>query len=1344
MRTKNLERFESVLVEGAVLPADMVRQIAGGNKAIEGLKPGDYHLGSGERINEAASRSWNRLVGLWQAFKDKRNELAPDDSGRGMTREQWLLPLFQELGYGRLQRAETFVIEEKEYPISHMWLNSPIHLMGCGVDPDRRKKGEPGASSASPHSLVQEFLNRSDDHLWGFVSNGLKLRLLRDNVSLTRQAFIEFDLETMMEGEIYADFVLLWLLCHQSRVEGDKPEETWLEKWHRMARASGIRILDNLRDGVEKAITALGQGFLSHRNNKELIEKLRTGQLAAIDFYRQLLRMVYRLIFLLVAENRDLLLLPEASPEAKDRYNNYYSISRLREIAARPGSGAARYTDLWRGVQVIFDLLGKDQGYPDLALPGLGSFLWSEQALPHLMNCTISNRDFLKAIYSLSFVIDKNVRHKVDYKNLGPEELGSVYEALLELHPEVNTSDGSFALKSAGGSERKTTGSYYTPTSLIVSLLDTALEPILKQRKTENEILGIKVCDPACGSGHFLLAAAHRIARRLAAVRTGEPEPSPADLRTALRDVIGHCIYGVDINSMSVELCKVGLWMEALEPGKPLSFLDHRILCGNSLIGAYPALMKKGIPDEAFTPIEGDDKKVCQKYKKLNREERGGMSKRSLYDAAGEAWFGHTDFSMEFVNLDAIDDTTMQGIHHKQAAYKQMTESDNYKYNKLVADAWCAAFAWKKQEVGEVAYPIHEEVFRNIEKNPLGIHQWIKDEISRLARQYQFFHFYLAFPDVFRLQKSDEVPENPHTGWSGGFDVVLGNPPWERIKLQEKEWFAVLRPDIANAPNAAARRKMIENLKNQDAPLYQNFLEARRQAEGESHFVRNSEKFPLCGRGDVNTYTIFAETNRELITSIGRVGCIVPSGIATDDTTKYFFQDLVEKQSLVSLYDFENRKGIFPGVHRSYKFCLLTLTGKNNPVKEGAEFMFFALDTTELKEKDRLFTLSSEDIALVNPNSRTCPILRYKRDADLVKHVYAEIPVVVDENKKEGNPWRIKFFSMFHMTNDSHLFRTKEELFEDSYSLEGNSFNKDSEFYYPLYEAKMMQLWDHRAADIIRSEKALQRKSQPSPISEIDHKNPFRFALPFYWISNNDCKKAINNLNYNYHWFLGFTDITSSTNERTFIPCIIPFSGVGNNMPLIICDLDPSYLLILNSNLSSFVFDYIARQKIGGVHVNFFIIKQLPVLPPQIYKENASWNSSLTLLNWILKRGLELTYTAWDLRDFAKDCGYDGPPFIWDEERRFLMRCELDAAYFHLYGISTPDVDYIMDTFPIVKRKDQTKYGSYRTKEQILEIYEKMSAAITNKKPYETVLDPPPAHSSVAHPKEQIPKTGKD
>ena len=343
---------------------------------------------------------------------------------------------------------------------------------------------------------------------------------------------------------------------------------------------------------------------------------------------------------------------------------------------------------------------------------------------------------------------------------------------------------GTFELQSAAGNERKTTGSYYTEPGLVNELVESALEPVIqarlaeadkvtrgqedkmisppvsvsslhpvtqsvseneKQRRREHAILSIKVCDFASGSGHMLLAAGHRLARHLAIIRSGDEEPSPEALRTALRDVIGHCLYGVDSNPMAVELCKVNLWMEALEPGKPLSFLDHHIKCGNSLIGATPALLAGGIPDEAFTPIAGDDKAVCSAFKKKNKQERTGQ--RSLFDAALQPWERVGDIAASLLQVDELADDTIEGVRRKQARYAEVVRSSGYAYGRLWADSWCAAFVWKKTK--DTPYPITEEVFRRIERNPFDLAPWMREEIERLAGQYQFFHWHLEFPEMF-------------------------------------------------------------------------------------------------------------------------------------------------------------------------------------------------------------------------------------------------------------------------------------------------------------------------------------------------------------------------------------------------------------------------------------------------------------------------------------------------------------------------------------------------------------------------------------------------------------------
>jgi hypothetical protein len=1331
MQIKHRETFITVKTEGAILPADLLQRIIDRDRDLPGLNPESYHL-SGEQINEAINRSWSRLQAAWQNFWASASMLQEKETGTHITRERWLLILFQEFGYGRLTTQKAIEIEGKSYPVSHFWQKTPIHLIGCSLDLDQRISGVKGAARMSPHSMTQEFLNRSDDHLWAFVSNGLKLRILRDSMSLTRQAFVEFDLETMMKGDIYSDFVILWMLCHQSGVEAENPYECRLEKWSKSAYEKGTRALDQLRSGVEKAIESAGKGFLRHAANSELKQAIKTGAMIKQDYYRQILRLIYRLIFLFVAEDRDLLILPETDIKIKNRYLNYYSLRRLRHLAEQ--KTGTQHHDLYQGLKLIFNKLSAADGCPELGLPSLGSHLFTEKTTALLNHCEMSNRYLLDTIRSISYITYENKRRPVDYRHLGSEELGSVYESLLELHPEMNVDAGIFSLKTAGGHERKTTGSYYTHSSLVQSLLQSALDPVLddacKTNDPESAILNLKICDPACGSGHFLVAAAHRMARRLAAHRTGDNEPSPDAVRIALRDIIGNCIYGVDINPMAVELCKISLWLEAMTPGKPLSFLDHHIQCGNSLLGATPALLKNGIPDLAFKPIEGDDKRFCAQFKRQNNEERSNQG-RIDFDQYKEAWNNLGNFAESIYHLNDIDDQDVLGIRKKQALYETMVKSSGYLYGRLWADAWCASFVWIKKKQEKLPYPITEEIFRRIEKNPYAISKDIQEEIQRLSKQYQFFHWQLAFPDVFQMPKKNEPAENEDMGWNGGFDVVLGNPPWERIKLQEKEWFVNVLPEIANAPNAASRRKMITALKTENPIMYNNFLDARRQSEGISHLLRHSNRYPLCGRGDINTYTVFTECNRTIIASKGRVGCVIPSGIASDDTTKFFFQDIMKKRSLVSLYDFENREKIFQAVDSRIKFCLLTLTGSSKPMEKGAEFVFFALKAEDLLDDDRRFVLSAEDIELVNPNTKTCPVFRSQRDAELAKKIYRNVPVLIKEGKEGENPWEIKFMTMFHMANDSDLFMTENDLIEDGWRLDGNTFHKEQDKYLPLYEAKMANQFDHRFSSVIISKKAVVRQGQADYFDLDAHQDPRKYAIPRYWISYKNVKERLVE-HENSNILLGFTDVTSPTNERSMLASLIPLSGVGHTLPLIFTNQNFQYLAFLMMNLNSFCLDYVGRQKLGGIHYTYFIVKQLPILAPNIYKEN-TFPFDSQLCKWLTDRALELVYSAYDIKKFAVECGYNGPPFKWDETRRFLIRCELDAAYFHLYGIARDDVSYIMETFPIVKRKDIAKYGNYHTKETILSIYDDMGECIKTGHTYQTRLDPPPADASMAH-----------
>lgn len=1372
--------FSAIRLEGGLVTPELLRAVAA--TTADRQSPADYDLTPDIRVIDEVRAHWDRLRRTWEQWKAKSWQQgrpptadAADTTG-GTTRDQWQLPLLRALGFHNLAANPGLEVNGRRFPIARVYHASegvrvPIHLVGSGIPLDKRTTGVAGAATDRPHAHVQAYLNEEPRALWGLVSDGLVLRLLRDTTSLARPPFIEFDLVRIFDGDDFPSFAVLWLLCHATRFTGERPSDCALEGWSQKAAKEGTRALDSLRGGVEKAIEALGDGFLSHPDNKPLADAVRDGKLDKQELFQEVLRVVYRIIFVLVAEERDALHAPTASDAARGLYRSGYALGRVRELAVG-GFRGTTHGDLWRAASIVFERLAEG-GAPELGLNALGSFLFSPSSTPHLVGAgsfsdptatarhglaqhrvELRNRDLLAAMRALSVVIDPVTRKEraVDFRALGAEELGSVYEGLLELHLDSASWPARFRLATSAGNERKTSGSYYTPDSLVQCLLDSALEPVIKEAAKGKKgadaaeaILNLKVCDPAVGSGHFLIAAAHRLAKHVARARAGDSEPTPDEHRTALREVIRRSVYGIDINPMSAELCRVALWMESMEPGRPLSFLESHIVVGNSLIGATPRLMTDGIPEDAFEVIEGDEKAVVSALKKRNKQERKDTKagQGTLDFGAGSSTV--PDLGTDFATLSTATDASAADVAKLAKRHRELLESDRYASGRLKADAWCAAFFWKKDSSATGAQAITEATFRSIEKSPqkFPIGHPIRAEIERLRREHGFLHLHLAFPDVFRAPKPGESPTNEHCGWCGGFDCILGNPPWERVKLQEKEWFAERVPEIANAPNAAARGKMIKALETDRPELYQRFLDDVRAAEAASAFMRGSGRYPLCGRGDVNLYTVFTESMRDGVSEIGRVGCVVPSGIATDDTTKFFFQDLVDRASLVSLFDFENAAPIFEGVHRSYKFSCLTLRApaadENAAAKATpAEFVFFAHCVEDIVDEKRRFTLTRDEIALVNPNTKTCPIFRSKVDAELTKHIYRRVPVLVDENKPDGNPWGVQFSTMFHMSNDSDLFRTREQLEKDGWNLRGNVFERGAERYLPLIEAKMVHHFDHRVADVVKSETAKDRQNQPQSISLSERSDPARAAVPLYWVNAVDVTARVPPW-YKRRWVVGWRDVTSSTNERTAVVTICPRVGFGHKWQIEYCGQDAVACIFRAASQTSFAHDWCARQKIAGNSHSFFIQRQLPALP-----------STTAIRVWpsgVSSRVLELSATADDMSPFSKDLWPegDGAVFRYDPERRFEIRCELDAVFFHLY-LGTPEewsrtaspellkalptprdaVAYIMDTFPIVKRKDEEARGSYRTKERILALYDELQRCLASGQPFKSTLNPPP------------------
>lgn len=767
-----------------------------------------------------------------------------------------------------------------------------------------------GRLKRSPVSLLQDWLNANPTFYWGLVFAGDKVRLMRDNASLTRPAWIEADLGAIFAGEMIVDFTAWWLLTHATRFGAvdAPPSDCPLEEWRAEGLKQGETARADLYKNVREALSELGQGAVEA--NPALREKLADHATFAA-FFEELLRTAYRLIFLAVAEDRDLLHPGRVSQEARSLYRDSYSFGFWRERARRRVARDTHH-DAWEAMKITLRSL--EHGQELLGLPALGG-LFAADATPLMNGARISNRRFLTALHCLGFIMRGGATHRINWRDLKTEELGSVYEGLLEITPQLTAADVFTLDDSARGNARKTSGSYYTPDSLVETLLDSALDPVLQKAEDEAAtpeakvaaILDLKVIDPACGSGHFLLGAARRMADRVARLRN--EDAGKAETQAALRDVVSRCIHGVDRNPMAVELAKVALWIESVSPGKPLGFLDGNIRCGDALLGVFDLdVLELGIPDEAYKALTGDTKEAAKYYLKANRDAKAGQG--TLDFAGGGGSMPPAKLAANLGTIRKMPEDTAAQVEKKREAYLAWRNDPARWATRVACDLYVAAFLLPKTEVpasqGVGMVPTTADVRRQLAGRQINGHLYAATlEVSEAAR---LLHWPLAFPDVM-IGK-------------GGFDVVLGNPPWERIKLQEQEFFA--GTPVADAANAAARTKLIREWATAETGSYERawidrFETAKRLAEASGLFFTSpkdedptklpsgvkptaTRRYPWTGRGDVNTYALFAEHFLNLTREGGRAGVIVPTGIATDATTAPFFGHLVSEQRLASLF----------------------------------------------------------------------------------------------------------------------------------------------------------------------------------------------------------------------------------------------------------------------------------------------------------------------------------------------------------------------------------------------------------------------------------------------------------
>ena len=1296
MRTRSTFSFETATLEGSLFVPDRLEKFAQG--ALDSELP--LRLPAGLAPSDEIGRSFRIATALWKDFSRRRAQA----NHRVVTRD-FLVKFFRDaLGYDLGDPAAPAAPSpDGEAPSSPLPFRLtapdrfPIFFSSHREGLDHADRFFSGGALASRKRTVtafaQEFLNAEDSSLWALATDGLRVRLLRDNASLTRPCWLEFDLERILSEERYPDYAVLWRVLYHSRVglTPDAKSSDW-ETLRKTGIEEGVRVRDKLRDGIATALERLGTGFLRAPGSAALREALDTGSLNVEMFRRELLRLAYRLLFLFVAEERDLLHAPEADAAARRRYAAGYSLRRLTRRSRRVSAADASFFDLWDSLRIVFRLLGGSGGSPDgeapsspanpLGLPELGG-LFSADRCPFLDAAALDNASLLGAIRDLRWTVQGGATQAVDYRNMGAEEFGSIYESLLEMVPAVSLPRREFSFAGpAAGNARKTSASYYTPAPLVDRLVKSALDPLIEKalasKDPEAALLALAVLDPACGSGHFSLAAGRRIAEALARVRAGEGGTvTPALYRAAFRDVISHCLYGVDLNPMAVELAKIALWIESVEPGKPLTFLDSHFVCGNSVLGVMDLkVLSAGIPAAAYDALDGDDKELCKALKKKNaaaikqrRETTTHFGQKfaqqlNLLDPGSN----EADLASRFETIDAMPERSMAEVRAKESAYFELLFHAKTGPESEAANLYLAAFLLPKHAGRPI--PTSADVF-----GALGFPGFAppSEELHLAARDVcavaRTLHWPIIFPAVFAR---------------GGFDCALTNPPWDQIQFNPREWFAARDAEIATARNMAEREKKIARLKEVNPFLF-------RLCQTEGHivatlqsFIHGSGRFPKSSQGRLNLAPVFLETVLTVVSQNGRAGIIIPSGIASDSFTQDLFRSLVDSNRIESLFDFENTEGIFPAVHRMFKFCLLTL-GR----AQAADFAFFLHNLMSLADVRRHFTLTSSDFALLNPNTRTCPVFRSTFDAELTKKIYHRIPVLVDESKgDEGNTWFVSFMLMFMMNTASRDFETS--------SREG---------VVPVFEGKMIEQFDHRWARFTNGDEVEFLSQQEKTHSDIE-------TMPRYWMPKQLVEQRVQGHTQSY--FLGWRKITNATNARTTITSVLPFCAAGDSLLLFFSARRPSLQACLLADFNSIVRDWVARQKIGGVNFNFFTMKQLPTLPPSAYTQAD--------IDYIVPRVLELTYTSHSLKPWAEDLGFAGEPFRWDEDRRALLRAELDSRYARLYGLTRDELRYILDpadllgpdypseTFRVLKEKELATFHEYRTQRLVLEAWDAQEA----------------------------------
>jgi hypothetical protein len=1335
----------------------------------------------------------DRARALWQPL-----EAMPRPS-EAETESEFIFPLLSHLGWHALPQQDTSK-SRRDIADAVLFLDEPAKTRAKSLQHAERFKlasvvveseardtllDRAGSGHEAPSSQILRYLSRADSQTngqlaWGLLTNARFWRLYWAAAPDRASGFVELDLPG--------------LLGHPPPAPAGAPPDHWLRVFLLIFSPSALALTAGRTQTFLEQAIADGRTYqdrITAALSKEVFDKVFPTLIAAIaandpaanlddpawreDARESALRLLYRLLFLLYAEDRDLL--PVRHPGYEP-----YSLHRLREEAARVADSrqtlSSHAVTWWPRLTTLFAAI--DQGDAALGLPPYNGRLFHDDPGAMLTRLALPDATLAPLIDALSRSGEGLIRRWINFRDLSVQHLGSIYERLLER--DVVRAGAGVALR-PNPFARKTTGSYYTPDELVQLIIRRAIGPLLEERRAAfrtaaqslasdkgrladraaklartdaaEAFLSLRVCDPAMGSGHFLvslvdyltaqtleeIAEAATIAAwaqyrsplmsRIETIRAEIKSQAAAnawpvrdehldDRHIIRRIILKRCVFGVDLNPMAVELAKLSLWLHSFTVGAPLSFLDHHLRCGDSLFGEFVA------------PVEAD---LRNKYRlSLTTavasavQAAAGMA---LVEQQADADIAGVILSAS--NFAAVEQDTAAlraflDLFHAARWLPPQSPAGRAGHDQLFGGGYgdpvaiAAGRPPNKPLTDAVAIPIVRR-YKNQQPIPatdaFAAAMAFVADARTLATERRFLHWQAAFPGVW-----DNWQHDPP---SGGFDAVIGNPPWDRMKMQEVEWFAARIPAIALNPRASDRKRAVAALRAANDPIAEDYARAAWTAETATTVARESGAYKLLSGGDTNIYSLMVERAASLVRADGIVGLLVPSGIAADLGAAPFFRSLSTTGRLGALFDFENRRPrldlphFFPDVDSRFKFSALIFAG--NQRKFPAAACAFFNDSATGAEANA-FPLAPEDFNAVNPNTGTAPIFRTPSDAAITKAIYARLPVLTDRRTTPPSQvWPVRYCTMFHMTNDSARFRTEAELRRaGAYQLANGAWEKGAEKYLPLYEGKMVQAYDHRAASVVVNPANLHRPAQPEATGDLQHTDPKFRPKPQFYVDAAETG-AVASLPA----VLAFKDVTAPTNVRTMIAAITPAVAFGNTLPILVpaktangdalTDEETktycNWVAVFTANLNSVALDFIARQKVQGQHLNYYIVEQLPVIPASRLRQKFG---SKTAAEIIREDVLALTYTAHDLDAFARALGHTGKPFRWDPEDRLRRRARLDALFFLLYGLTPDDAEYILSTFPILRDHEHAAYGCFRSQTLILNTMNALTAGAPDAK----------------------------